>query len=240
MEFTGTELNKHLLLKDSYFEDPRNNVDFTISDLPNIMDKFDRKKSILYAIENIEKFHSYFHFEQSFFHTQYAKYLSFIGDEESAIEQFKLAIFQDHVNTEAHTGLVGLLKVNSPEWLGATEYARKFNVKISNASLDEYKRPYSTYKQYINFATSSSAYFIESLELPKNIYYEDLAVEEYKNAIADISFRHKQYHKNAAIVYLNYFTLLLEIKEIELAKNALIKSKNLDPEVTQDINILSY
>ncbi len=240
MEFISTELNKHLLLIDSYFEDPRNNVDFTISELPNITDKFDRKKSILHAIENIEKFHSYFHFEQSFFHTQYAKYLSSIGDVASAIEQYKLGIFQYHINAEAHTGLVELLKANSSEWLEAIEYARKFNVKISSASLDGYKRPYSTYKEYINFATSSSKYFIESLELPSNIYYEDLAVEEYKSAIADISFRHKQYHKNAAIVYLNYFILLLDIKEIEIAKNALKKSKNLDPEVTKDINILSY
>ncbi len=241
MEFISTSLNPHLLIQDSYFEYPENNnIDLIISNLITSNQIAERRNFISAAIKNIEKFHSYFHFEQSFFHTQYAKYLFRQMEIEKAIDQYKLAIFQDHLNIEAHKGLIMLLPENSVESLEAIEYAKRFNIKISDNVLEEYQRPYLTYEKYVAFATHSSGDFIKNLSLPKNRYYENVIPKKLDEVIASISFRHKQYHKNAAIIYLNYCYVLLGSKEEELAKNALIKSRNLDPEISKDIEILSY
>lgn len=76
------------------------------------------------AAKLIEKFHSYFHFEQSYFHNLLAQFYQ--GDKRR--EQLQAALFQDHLNKQAQNLLDGL------------------EDKI------KYQRPFPSFSAYLSFA----------------------------------------------------------------------------------------
>ena len=240
MKFILTSLNPHLCLSDRYFENVHDNIDQLILGLFTREDIKSTNSLISFSIKNIEKFHSYFHFEQSYFHLIQAEYLLEGGNYILAKEQYEHAIFQDHLNIKAHKGLVNLLE-NSLQKDAAIEYSKKLGLDI-NLRSKEYGRPYKNFADYLIFATNSSPGFVRSLDLSTNLFYEDFKKSDISNILKDISYKHKQYHKNAAIIYYNYYLILTSAGKFDLAKNALIKSKNLDPEISKFIEIkeLSY
>jgi len=228
-----TDINKALLLRDEHFDDENNNIDF-LNNTAMAQESLQEKHNlIVHATKIVEQFHSYFHFEQSFFHNLYAGYLVKQKQYDKATQEYKAAIFQDHLNKNAHIGLIDLLDGEDKE--GTLKYAASFNLNL-NERVAEYQRPYDNFSDYLTFATSSSRDYISSLSLAiPEVFGKYEEGDNLEQIIKDVAIRHKLYHKNAAIIYYNYYLILLELSEDDLAKNALRKSKNLDPQVTENI-----
>lgn len=227
-----TDINKALLLKDEHFDDENNNIDFLNNAATALESLHEKHNLIVHTTKIVERFHSYFHFEQSFFHTQYAKYLEETKQYDKAIAEYKAAIFQDHLNKNAHMGLIDLLDGEDKDV--ALKYAASFNLDLNSAQ--KYQRPYDNFAGYLSFATSSSHEYISTLNLDiPDVFGKYEIGDNLEKIIKDVAIRHKLYHKNAAIIYYNYYLILLELSEDDLAKNALRKSRNLDPQVTENI-----
>ena len=106
-------INKILLLDDLKFDN-----DIEKINIQAIKEESLEKKLELLnlATKLVEKFHSYFHFEQSYFHTNLAQY--YVGEKKK--EQLEAALFQDHLNKQAQN------------LLDSTKYQRPFK------NFDEY------------------------------------------------------------------------------------------------------
>jgi len=132
-----TNINSVLLLENYPFKDNHNNIDY-LNQLAYTENDLNKRKLLLdLAITKIEKFHSYFHFEQSFFHLQLAQELIISEKYDLAQEQIKLAIFQDPLN------------------LQALELKDNFDLVIKKKYLisKNYSRQFKDFNSYILFAT---------------------------------------------------------------------------------------
>lgn len=203
------KINKILYLENFYFKDPYNNIDFLNKKATLSKDLDERLSLLILATEKIEKFHSYFHFEQSYFNLQLA--IHFIKENKisEANKQLELAIFQDHVNEQA----IALL--NKKE------------------SYSNYKRQYDNFSDYLYFATdekgnatSKNSYWDDYLKYQQNPRSEIL-----ETIISKIRHNHLEYHKEAAKLYLNRAITFHNLGQKDLFKNDLIKANNLDTEL---------
>lgn len=156
-------------------------------------------------IHFFEKFHSYFHFEQSYFHLLLAK-----SSLEICEENLKAAIFQDPLNYEAME-LLGEVKMQKIPY---TRDFQNFNDFIKFCALQNNPQ----------MSETSYWYFFEQYLQTKNL---DLLVQ----TVNAISAAHKKYHEEAAKLYYNRHLVFYEMNNEMLAKNDLIKARNLNPSI---------
>lgn len=206
MNLIKLNINEVLLLDQFNFHNPYNNIDH-LNKQASKGEKLDEQLSLLsLAAHKIEKFHSFFHFEQSYFHLQLAILYRNIGDYEKAKEQLELAIFQDHLNKQAKS-------------------------MLAEADTKElYDRPYKSFADYVSFATDE-----EGGSLKSQGYWRlsQDSVQDLQNIIDKIRYHHLRYHEEAAKLYLNRSLIFYLLKQPELAKNDIVKAHNLDNKLAQ-------
>lgn len=216
MKLLELNINKCLLLENFKFKDSYNNIDWLNAEAIFRNNLEEKLNLLTMAANQLEKFHSFFHFEQSFFHLQLAiKYLQ-LGKKEEADVQLEAAIFQDHVNKQA------------------------INLKQNIQNNDTYKRPYDSFLEYLKFASGED--FICNY-VPENYWaFNQDDVFGLKDTIQEIRKLHLAYHQESAKLYLNraiIFKALVDSAPCgndidqkcynkELAKNDLTKAHNLD------------
>ncbi len=207
MKLTELGINQVLLLENFQFKNPYNNIDY-LNQQAILADDLNEKLSLLIlATEKVEKFHSFFHFEQSYFHLQLSIHLIKENKIDQAKQQLELAIFQDHVNEQA----IALLNGNK-----------------NFPSI--YKRQYTEFMDYLYFATeekgnstSINSYWDDYLEYQLNPQLKIL-----EEIIEKIRYYHLGYHQESAKLYLNRAFIFYKLGQVDLFKNDLVKANNLD------------
>jgi len=207
MNLIPLNINATLLLENHNFLTQENNIDYLNEQAINEQNLEQKLKLLSLAANKIERFHSYFHFEQSYFHLQLAKLYRQQNDEENAVMQLNAAIFQDHLNKEAEQ-------------------------LLSNAKGSEiYKRPFADFTKYLFFATNEE---IANSKDPSFWSMNDASFTDLRNIIAKIRAHHLKYHQESAKLYLNRALIFHKLNQFDLAKNDLVKAKNLDSKVEQN------
>ncbi len=205
MELIELNLNQVLLLDKFNFQNPLNNIDYLNRQAALITDLDKRLELLIKATFEIEKFHSFFHFEQSYFHLKLAILYHESEQQKECQEQLELATFQDRMNEQAHSMLTQKL-------------------------YKTYHRPYTEFTKYVTFATNES-----TQELDPQGYWilNQNNISDLKTIIEEIRKSHLSYHNEAAKLYLNRALTFHHLGKIELSKNDLIKANNLDNNLLQ-------
>ncbi len=208
MQLLELNLNKFLLLDNYQFKDLANNIDYLNKKALRTKDPEIALSILNSATSKIEKFHSFFHFEQSYFHLQLA--LKFLDENqhEKMLEQLKLAIFQDPLNIQAKQILAG------------------------DSQTSIYQRPYHNFLDYLEFASEEEVKYLDN-ESYWNDYLENQQNETLIKIIDKISSNHLNYHQESAKLYINRATIFYKLGKIDLAKNDLVKAHNLDRNLAQ-------
>ena len=201
MKLLELNINKYLLLENVIFKDPNNNIDDLNRKVIALTDPYEQLSLLNIATDSIEKFHSFFHFEQSFFHLQLAIALLAKKKVSEAKTQLELAIFQDHVNNQA----IALL--NSHE-----------------TKPQSYERPFKSFKEYLKFATNEDQNPLEEIDYWK----KSVNIENFEHIIERIRYLHLNYHQESAKLYLNRALIFYKLNQYDLSKNDLVKANNLD------------
>jgi tetratricopeptide (TPR) repeat protein len=212
------------------------------------------------AISIANKFHSYFHFEQSNAYLIAAKLYHHMGDYKNEQIFLEKAIFQDHINYEA--------------------------IALMNKYSDEYKNihiPNTIYKSYIKYETKFLEFAIVNYHPSPEIEKLDLAInlndnhqfkkakeiitsspldchryyllfakvfaqrEEFENALKQVNLAinllekcHANYHQQSAEIYLLRANKFSQDNQYSLAKNDLLKARDLNPKITTPDHLLIY
>lgn len=206
MKFIDLSIDEVLLLKNFVVNRPDESID-SLNRQAIAADSGGLKLALLSeAAKRAERFHSFFHFEQSYFHTQLAMLYTMNKEYERAKEQLNLAVFQDHANLQARQ----LLDFGKSEEL--------------------YIRPYASFTEYISFAVNGK---VKDLQDEGYWCMEHSTIEELGELIEKIRFHHLRYHEEAAKIYLNRAMSFEQLGQMELAKNDLVKAHNLDSKLEQ-------
>lgn len=208
MRLIELNINQVLLLDNYKFNDSSNNIEF-LNQQALITKSLDERLNLLSrAASLVEKFHSFFHFEQSYFHLLLAKNYLITNQNDFAAEELRAAIFQDHINYEAQD----LLNNKPPKVF--------------------YERLFKSFAEYISFASGEAVtkivaqgYWTIKADTKENI-------NEIINRIRE---HHQNYHIEAAKIYLNRALIFYNLHEANLAKNDIIKANNLDSNIKSKI-----
>jgi hypothetical protein len=160
------------------------------------------------VVKFCEKLHSYFHFEQTFFHLILAKKLS-------SLEECREAIIQDPFNP---------LAKQMEELLMNSEALDE---------LEEPTRPFNTYGEFLlslDLDCDFSPHIKDSYWHYYDLYLADAKIENLYLAKKSIIATHQKYHQKAALAYYNRSLAFEQLGEEILAKNDLVKAGNLNPE----------
>lgn len=214
-------INQCLSLRDENFGDNDSNIDYLAQQLHSNI-SLDEQLSIATRCINLcEKFHSYFHFEESYFHLLLAKHTD---NQELYIKELEFAIFQDPLNYEAKNLLLEKLPIGDEKL-----HDHRYTGDIKE---QEYLRDIEDYSQFLLFAIGDGAIISQAPVDSYWYYFEQYKINyniEILQSIVDaISLNHKLYHTEAAKAYYNRHIILNQVGSDILAKNDLIKSKNLD------------
>ena len=216
--------------------------------------KFYQEKlpKINHAIAIINRFHSYFHFEQSFAYLLCA-YGYFLKNEASfQVEYLTKAIFQDHINQQAidFSELINGDLRNDLRLLFSYEKNLKLETEFLHFAIGRFKllpdieildseiREILT----LNYPRAvSSNYYSHRVLIIK--YVEALFNEKLEGAIVNIlkavkmlETSHQQYHQLASNIYLKRAEIFTKLGEMELSKNDAIKASDLFPFFKNDSN----
>jgi len=237
IDFTKLVLN----IDDHLIADHKNTLEYSI----NI------EKDLNKAIAIINKFHSYFHFEQSNIYLNAAKIYKFIGNQELELEFLEKAIFQDHINYEAIAEIAKFdryldqahgenIKYNS--FIKFERDFIDFSIEHSNfcdkiASLDRALKYFDQDKYKVaeelivelEFKTHRYYLLKTGLLAAKNQISE--AITFLNQAIEIIERAHLQYHLVAASTYKARGLRFLSLGDDQLAQNDFIKAKGLNPKI---------
>jgi len=202
------------------------------------------------AIEYINKFHSYFHFEQSFAYLLCAYCARTLGLESEMKEYLDKSIFQDHTNIFAinfkNKDIAELLSYgrnimyeddfwdfvlgdhHKDEMIEDLDLAIEYCVrKIQN---QEQIIPRVAHEKDFEYHknTSHRIAFLYSL---RHIMLEDFerAFIYAQNMVDNLEASHKRYHEYAAYIYTRRAKVFEELEQESLAKNDLIKANDLNP-----------
>ena len=235
----STQINDALSLHNSYFDNPENNIDHLVESALQEDDHEKQLTLLLRAAKECEKFHSYFHFEESFFYLTYGDFLLSKGHTDETIEKYKLSIIQYPSNSDAYTKMIKLMLENgmTDEAADATSRAKLRNLSIKETT--QMSRPFGTFKNYVIFAANNEMFdgvdILPSfwLSFENHILTQD--PELLDQAILQVKHNHQLYHHNAAKIYYNCSIVHHQLGREDLAKNALVKSRNLDASLTESV-----
>lgn len=202
MKLLNLNINQYLFLEEFPFKNPNNNID----DLNNrviLSSNLDEQITLLnLATQKIEKFHSFFHFQQSFFHLQLAILYLKTNNKIRAKEELELAIFQDHENKQAIAMLNG------------------------SRNYETYKLPYENFSQYLNFATEEKGEYSF-----KNSYWDSFSsnpVEKTRQLHLNYHQESAKLYLNRAIIFHNMKQFDLAKNDLTKAHNLDNKLKEKD------------
>jgi hypothetical protein len=207
-KFLKVKINESLSLTSRHFGDEACNIDILSNELQDRrLVPPQRLVITTKCVRLCEKFHSYFHFEQSYFHL-------LLGKQTKLIQAFEEAVIQDPLNREA----IHYLEKPEKEFIGMP-----------------YKRDFRHFLDFLEFAIGDT---VVDAPYPQGSYWDfydkyliSNDVKDLHKTIEAISAAHKIYHINAAKIYYNRHLSFLEMDNEILAKNDLIKAKNLDKNV---------
>lgn len=209
--------------------------------------------SISQACKLVDRFHSYFHFEQSYVYTQIAEIFFIYLQFDKSVEYLDKAIFQDHLNFQAINRMI-----NSCYKLGKTDNYKYWLERAEKLCITDvsclYKPEYQQFIEYVIFATGDKTLdnnhmLVSSYEVNTHYHTNRIASEyfsntdykialEYYNKSAEILEKsHASYHQNSAKIYLNRSFIYKTINQIELAKNDFNKASDLDPNFVKKLSI---
>ncbi len=196
------------------------------------------------AIKIINKFHSYFHFEQSLLYVISTYIHHVIGDKNSVSIYLEKAIFQDHLNQQA---------------LNFLDIMAFRDVKSDVAKLLHYGKNRQYESEFLSFAIGDFKKLesIEALDIAiKSVYEASAPIElDYKShrlllansmislflgdldksqesilaAIEMTEKAHKNYHQLASTIYKERAESFKLAGHIELSKNDMVKAYDLFP-----------
>ena len=257
-EFNITKLA--LNISSMLIKDPKSTAEFWVND----------SLDYNHAINIVNKFHSYFHFEQSNICLQAAKIFQSLGDRKSQEKYLIQAIFQDHINYEALSeihkfpGYEDIYpKTSSSDKYNShihleSQYLKfaigEFNHNIQIAKLDEaiilledgdVTCAKNVLKNIESYCFSDKAIDVLKWEMvlslhryfllkAKICYAENDPKEALTNILKSLTMvekSHKDYHHQAAIIYLKRSQYFKEQGEETLAKNDVIKALDLYPHI---------
>jgi hypothetical protein len=202
------------------------------------------------AVEYINQFHSYFHFEQSNLNLEAAKICAHLCYQEHERQYLEKAIFQDHINHEAikkvaqlngdfthHTNNIPYSSYIKFESDYIKRFIGNFNPSEAILNLDHAIRSFDQgdVERAVNLIIKINEQWHRLLLLKAKISVHnklyELALEQINEALRLIEHSHKSYHRTAAMVYKLRADEHYGNGKFDLAKNDLIKSKDLDPEL---------
>jgi hypothetical protein len=226
--FKVVNINHCLSLRDENFVDTSYNIDYLSAKLFEKLDIEEKLSIATSAINLCEKFHSYFHFEESYLHLLLAKRSG--CNSELYVSELEAAIFQDPLNYEARNLLEEILPGGDVR-LSDHRYS-------GGRRLEEYCRYLPSYSHFLKFACSCDVVLTQpqtdSYWHKLELYESCGEVELLQSAVERITASHKLYHSEAAKLYYNRY-VLFNIKSCTiLAKNDLVKAKNLDKTLLLD------
>jgi tetratricopeptide (TPR) repeat protein len=202
-KFLTVNINECLSLNDKHFGDPNLNIDHLSKSLPEL----EPKQQLVIATKCVnlcEKFHSYFHFEQSYFHL-------LLGKQQNSSEEYEAAIFQDPLNDEAK------------------------HLLNSNLTDKLYTRDFQSFSEFLKFAVGNNILNTEYLQGSYWYWYDKYCETNDLNflikTVETISSAHQLYHTNAAKIYYNRHLCFKSLGNEILAKNDLVKARNLDKSI---------
>ncbi|MCF8462953.1 MAG: hypothetical protein K9G11_03500 [Rickettsiaceae bacterium] len=201
---------------------------------------------ITQAIGYIEKFHSYFHFEQSFCYLLLAYIYHHQSDANTRDEYLEKSIFQDHYNIQALDFRNGF-ESNIDEILLYDKHHR-YEADFLNFAVGPHDTPkevellddiitklYELKTQEAKKLLEKLNYNSHRVQVAKGLLklysqQEADAVNFFQQACKNLESKHRQYHQYAASIYKKRAQLFFKSQLIELGKNDLVKAKNLFPE----------
>jgi hypothetical protein len=261
IKFLPVKINQIFALENYHFHQLDYNIDWLCRQQQRFEDYQVKTAFFHQAALLCEKFHSYIHYEQSYCHLQLAKLFLIKEQCDEALEQLDAAIFQDHINLEAHYLLIKLCKKKrlTKKLEQASQYAAK--LKINFKKITNYCRPYKKFQDYLLFATKNSLYkqnlneeqqkiacpfdyYLKNNENWPNLAYKNLwecwfdynkNSEHFKlsKLLIKIKDIHLDYHISAANIYYNRHLLFKAMGEDVLANNDMVKARNLNENLDQ-------
>ena len=217
-------INQCLSLRDENFSDHDCNIDYLTQQLHSDISIEDKLSIATRCVNLCQKFHSYFHFEESFFHLLLAQNTD---NQELHTKELEAAVFQDPLNYEAKNLLLKTLPIGDDKL-----YDHRYIGEIKNA---KYLRDIEDYSKFLLFAIGDRVIItdppVESYWYYFELYKAEYKIEALRSTVDAISIAHKLYHIEAAKVYYNRHTIFDQVGSDILAKNDLIKSKNLDSNI---------
>ena len=207
-KFLTVKINESLSLHPKHFGNESYNIDVMSKELYDGRLAFPQRLVIATKCVNLcEKFHSYFHFEQSYFHL-------LLGKQMNSKKAFEDAIIQDPLNNEAR------------------HYLERVGIEFTGIP---YQRDFKNFSDFLSFAIGDTAinapYPQQSYWDFYNKYITKWDVKDLEKTIEAISVAHKSYHMNAAKIYYNRHLCFLQMDNKILAKNDLVKAMNLDKNI---------
>ncbi len=214
-------INQCLSLNDENFSDNQYNIDYLAQKLHEDISLEEKLSIANKCVSLCEKFHSYFHFEGSYFHLLLAKNLD---SKELYIKELEAAIFQDPLNYEAKKLLFKELPPGDNRL-----HDHRFHGEIHDK---KYERDFENYRHFLRFAIGESAIIQQP---PTDSYWYNFSHYQLTNELSllkttvdKISSNHKFYHLQVAKLYCNRSKIFYSMDCDILAKNDLIKAQNLD------------
>ncbi|MBN8828772.1 MAG: hypothetical protein J0H68_08705 [Sphingobacteriia bacterium] len=205
-----------LNLKESDFVDYNKNIEYlTNTEIENLI-------SVNEAIKLVNRFHSYFHFEQSYAYNLLADCYFLLQDKQKAIEIYEKAIFQDHLNTIAIKSLIFASDTENSKQKYIAQlsklnenYEINFNSDLLLIRTNKGYAPQFRYeREYIKFATLNSEVLVQNKEvdlLDKAIKLVEIKTFTEAKKILDI-LKINSHRKNIADALI-----ALNIEDVEIA-----------------------
>lgn len=212
------QINNVLLINPSYYSSKAEDIEYLYNS-GNIT-------NLIIAAQKCEKFHSYFHYEESFFYTILSN-LVFADQKQKFLEK---AVQLSPVNKKA---LLMLKEINHDK-----NYELEEKLSYIQTLSNDLSRPYDNFLAYMRFATENPE-LQKISKIPANNYwflYEEFcktqSVDLLESTMDDLKNRHIFYHKEAAQIYYALYLLAWENGLHDLARFAITKARNLNPEIS--------
>lgn len=235
-----TAINRALLLDSSCFSHQEDDIDHLIKQAANTLNSKEALSYLTLAASHCEKFHSYFHYEESYIHSLIGQLEEREGNLDKAIEQYKASIKLYPLNQSAYLMLAKCLERDG-DAVGLNELQERaslLGLKIINVeSIPRLRRPFEKFSEYIKFATGAEHQDLLPPEWENNfwlhldLFHNNNDKHHLERAITLAKENHKAYHYNAGLIYFNCAQIYNNLGKIELAKNAMVKCHNLDPSI---------
>jgi len=208
-------------------------------------------KDLHQAVALVNRFHSYFHFEQSNLCLLAAKIAALLKNDQMELAYLEKAVFQDHLNYEALVRLAKFSEIELPIHAKSGSYNShiKYEADFLKFSIGDFLDCHKIKKLDQAILLYEKGGISEALELADDIDQElhrlillkasinmhhkcfELALSQIDYALQLVESSHQAYHQTAAKVYQVRAQEYENKGFIELAKNDLIKASDLDPTI---------